>query len=191
MRKKVTALMMVAAMSCGALIACGSDSSTASSASYAGETVYGEVTALNDSGFTITVGTYSDGELTLGDESLEVTVTDSTKYSMNGAGQAPEGGKPDDAEAKEAPADMPEGEGQGEAPADMPEGEGQGEAPEDIPEGEGQGEAPADMPEDKPEGEAPSQDMEPAEISLESISVGTQVAVTYDADGNVEAVEIL
>ena len=150
MRKKVTALMMVAAMACGALIACGSDSSTSTSTSHASETVYGEVTAVNDSGFTITVGTYSDGELTLGDESLDVAVTDSTKYSMSGTGQAPEGGKP----------------------ADMPQGEGEGEAP-------------ADMPEDKPEGEAPAQ------ATLDSISVGTQVAVTYDADGNVEAVEIL
>lgn len=50
-----------------------------------------------------------------------------------------------------------------------------------------------DAPE-KPEGDAPSEQGEaPGEmkLSLSDISVGTQVAVTFDADGNVESVEII
>ena len=63
----------------------------------------------------------------------------------------------------------------------MPQGQApEGEAPE--------GDAPADMPQG-------GQDQKPAEgdmeVSLSSISAGTQVAVTFDADGNVESVEIL
>ena len=152
MRKKVTALMMAAAMACGSLIACGADSTTA----YASETIYGEVTAVSDDGFTITVGTYADNELTLGDETAEITVSDNTVYKMAAMGggkqdgQAPEGGAPEG----EAP--------EGEAPADMQQG-GQGQKP-----------AEGDM-----------------EVSLSSISAGTQVAVTFDPDGNVESVEIL
>ncbi len=231
MKKRVTALMMAAAMACGTLIACGSSSTT----SYASETIYGEVTATSDDGFTITVGTYEDGELTLGDETAEITVTDDTVYTMNmGGGQPGEGGeapsKPDDANTEESTDETTEettdeetteettedsddtsddtsmveedvtmaAAPDGEAPSgDKPEGgapSGDGEAPSgEAPSGEapsGDGEAPS--------GEAPSGDGEApadmggtAEVSLSSITVGTQVAVTFDADGNVESVEIL
>ena len=232
MKKRVTALMMAAALACGTLIACGSSSTT----SYASETIYGEVTATSDDGFTITVGTYDDGELTLGDETAEITVTDDTVYTMSmGGGQSGEGGeapsKPDDANTEESTEETTEettdeetteettdeettedsedtsmveedvtmaAAPDGEAPSgDKPEGgapSGDGEAPSgEAPSGEapsGDGEAPS--------GEAPSGDGEApadmggaAEVSLSSITVGTQVAVTFDADGNVESVEIL
>ena len=232
MRKRLTALMMTAALACGSLIACGSDSTTA----YASETIYGEVTAVSDTGFTITVGTYENNELTLGEETADITVNDDTTYSMAmGGGEAPSGDgeaptKPDDAATEESTdettdetteetteettdeettedtedssddAAMTEAteEAGSEAPAD-------GEAPSgDKPDGE----APSG---DKPDGEAPSGDGEAAEgeapsgdgeapadmgdaqteLTLSDIEVGTQVAVTFDADGNVESVEIL
>jgi len=232
MKKRVTALMMAAALACGTLIACGSSSTT----SYASETIYGEVTATSDDGFTITVGTYEDGELTLGDETAEITVTDDTVYTMSmGGGQSGEGGeapsKPDDANTEESTEETTEettdeetteettdeettedsedtsmveedvtmaAAPDGEAPSgDKPEGEapsgeapsGDGEAPSgEAPSGDGEapsGEAPSG------DGEAPSDMGGAAEASLSSITVGTQVAVTFDADGNVESVEIL
>lgn len=186
MRKRITALMMTAALACGSLIACGSEEAAVESETQAetetevaedaatqeGETIYGEVTAVSDSGFTITVGTLNGDELTLGDESKDVAVSDTTTYSIKmGGGQGQPGKDTTDAE-------MPEGE----APADVEEGEQpQGEAPT--------GEAPTG---EAPDGEAPS-DMGggQSEVTLESITVGTQVAVTYDADGNVESVQIL
>ena len=137
MRKKLTALMMASAMVCGSLIACGTESTTA----YASETVYGEVASVNDSGFSLKVGTYENNELTLTDETAGITVNDDTTYKV-----AMNGEKPD---------------GNGEAPS--------GEKPE------GKGEAPSEQ----------------QELSLSSIKEGMQVAVTYDADGNVESVEIL
>ncbi|SEK42923.1 hypothetical protein SAMN02910377_00843 [Pseudobutyrivibrio ruminis] len=217
MRKRLTALMMTAALACGSLIACGSESTTA----YASETIYGEVTAVSDTGFTITVGTYENNELTLGEETADITVSDSTTYSMAmaGGGEAPSGDgeaptKPDDVVTEESTDETTEEtteettdeettedtedssddtamteatvEAGAEAPAD-------GEAPSgDKPDGE----APSG---DKPEGEAPSGDGEApadmgnaqAQISFSDIEVGTQVAVTFDADGNVESVEIL
>ena len=242
MRKRLTALMMTAALACGSLIACGSDSTTA----YASETIYGEVTAVSDTGFTITVGTYENNELTLGEETADITVSDSTTYSMamSGGGEAPSGDgeaptKPEDAATEEtteestdettdettdeetedssddtamvestvemgaeAPADgeapsgdKPSGEapsgdgeapsGDGEAPADMGDAQGDGEAPADMGDAQGDGEAPADMGDAQGQGEAP------AELTLSDITVGAQVAVTFDADGNVESVEIL
>ena len=186
MRKRITALMMTAALACGSLIACGSEEAAVESETQAetetevaedaatqeGETIYGEVTAVSDSGFTITVGTLNGDELTLGDESKDVAVSDTTTYSIKmGGGQGQPGKDTTDAE-------MPEGE----APADVEEGaQPQGEAPTgEAPTGEAtDGEAPSDM------GGGQS------EVTLESITVGTQVAVTYDADGNVESVEIL
>ena len=226
MKKRLTALMMTAAMICGSLIACGSESTT----SYASETIYGEVTAVSDSGFTITVGTYDEdtGEITLGDESADITVTDDTTYSMSmaGGGEAPSG----DGEAPSGDGEAPSDDGQ--APSD------DGEAPEKPDDAAAEestdttsddadtteetsdeettdessdeattdeattddSEAPSDMG-DKPsdDGEAPSGDGEApsdmggdaTELSLDSISVGAQVAVTFDADGNVESVEIL
>lgn len=141
--------MMASAMVCGSLIACGTESTTA----YASETVYGEVASVNDSGFSLKVGTYENNEMTLTDETADITVNDDTTYKM-----AMNGEKPD---------------GNGEAPS--------GEKPEDN------SEAPSgEKPEGK--GEAPS---EQQELSLSSIKEGMQVAVTFDADGNVESVEIL
>ena len=241
MRKKISVLMTVAAMACSTLLACGSKSTT----TYASETIYGEVTAVSDSGFTMTVGTYSDGQISLGDESIEINVTDSTEYTMGGLGTAdgagPSGDRPelegeapndsniddedtttdsssesdstdstdssDDASSEDTsesqsdadnpqdngeggPGNKPDGNGQGGQgqPADMPSGEGQGQAPADMPSGEGQGQTPADMPQ-QDAGNQTTSDM--PELSLSDISVGTQLAVTFDADGNVEKVEIL
>mgnify|MGYP002854620665 FL=1 len=226
MKKRLTALMMTAAMICGSLIACGSESTT----SYASETIYGEVTAVSDSGFTITVGTYDEdtGEITLGDESADITVTDDTTYSMSMAGggeqpssdgEAPSGDgeapsddgqapsddgeapeKPDDAAAEESTdttsddADTTEETSDEETTDELSDEATTDEATTDD------SEAPSDMG-DKPsdDGEAPSGDGEApsdmggdaTELSLDSISVGAQVAVTFDADGNVESVEIL
>ena len=173
MRKKLTALMMASAMVCGSLIACGTESTTA----YASETVYGEVASVNDSGFSLKVGTYENNEMTLTDETADITVNDDTTYkvAMNGEkpdgnGEAPSGEKPED--NGEAPS--------GEKPEDNSEAPS-GEKPEDN------GEAPSgEKPEGK--GEAPS---EQQELSLSSIKEGMQVAVTFDADGNVKSVEIL
>ncbi len=201
MKKRITALMTVAALACGSLLACG----TASTTSYASETIYGEVTAVSDSGFTMTVGTYADNELTLGSESVDITVTDDTTYSMSmsGGDQGQPGGEAPSGEATE----KPEGEepsADGEAPEQL-EGEapsGDGEAPE-KPEGEEpsadgesteqpSGEAPSGEAPEKPEGDEPSGGAPgEMELSLSSISVGTQVAVTFDSKGNVESVEII
>ena len=244
MRKRLTALMMTAALACGSLIACGSDSTTA----YASETIYGEVTAVSDTGFTITVGTYENNELTLGEETADITVNDDTTYSMAmGGGEAPSGDgeaptKPDDAATEESTEETTdetteetteettdeettedtddssddtamteatveagaEAPADGEAPSgDKPDGEApSGDKPEgEAPSGDGEaaeGEAPADR-EASADGEAPSGDGEaPAdmgdaqtELTLSDIEVGTQVAVTFDADGNVESVEII
>ncbi|SDB38158.1 hypothetical protein SAMN02910298_01863 [Pseudobutyrivibrio sp. YE44] len=188
MLKKITALMMTAAVTCGGLLACG----TASTTAYASETIYGQVTAVSDDGFTITVGTYEDGELTLGKETADITVSDDTTYSMSMAGGQgqPEGGQPGGGQSEgEAPSgeapEKPDGD-QSEAPSgeapEKPEGD-QGEAPE-KPDGDQGG------PGGQPAGEAPDGNG-PMELSLSSISVGTQVAVTFDADGNVESVEII
>lgn len=245
MRKRLTALMMTAALACGSLIACGSDSTTA----YASETIYGEVTAVSDTGFTITVGTYENDELTLGEETADITVSDSTTYSMamSGGGEAPADGeaptKPEDAATEESTDETTEetteettdetteettdeettedtedssddtamteatveagaeAPADGEAPSgDKPDGEapsGDGEAPADgeAPSGDGEaaeGEAPSGDGEAPADGEAPSGDeAAQTEVTLADIEVGTQVAVTFDADGNVESVEIL
>ncbi len=171
MKKRITALMTVAALACGSLLACG----TASTTSYASETIYGEVTAVSDSGFTMTVGTYADNELTLGSESVDITVTDDTTYSMSTSGgdQGQPGGEAPSGEATEKP--------EGEEPS------ADGEAPEQ-PSGEApSGEAPEKPEGDEPSGGAPGE----MELSLSSISVGTQVAVTFDSKGNVESVEII
>ena len=97
--------------------------------------------SVNDSGFSLKVGTYENNEMTLTDETADITVNDDTTYKM-----AMNGEKPD---------------GNGEAPS--------GEKPE------GKGEAPSEQ----------------QELSLSSIKEGMQVAVTFDADGNVKSVEIL
>ncbi len=209
MRKRITALMMIAAMTCGSLIACGSDSTA-----YASETIYGEVTAVSDDGFTMTVGTMDDSNtLTLGDESVEVTVTDETTYSMSMAGgEMPSGEAPAEATDETTDEETTEDESTDEESDDTamventieaasaPSGEApSGEAPSgdapsgDAPSGDmpsGDGEAPSGDGE-APSGDAPADMGQQAELTLSDITVGAQVAVTYDADGNVESVELL
>ena len=224
MKKRIAALMMSAALACGSLMACGSDSTSA----YASETIYGEVTAVSDTGFTITVGTMDDdNNLTLKDETAEITVSDDTVYSMSmtgggpGDGQAPDGdaptkpedasedgadGQSDESDADTSSSDTAEADAtsveltasddskpEGEAPADMGDAKGDGEAPADMGEASGDDQASADGDNADGQAQAPT-DMgggEQMEFSLSDITVGAQVAVTFDADGNVSEVEIL
>ena len=155
MSKKITSLIMATVLSCGLFIACGADSDT----SYKDETLYGEVKSVSDSGFTMTVGTYSDGELTLGSDTVDIMVSEDTTYSMSFSGGGDQPGEPPSGDAQ--PKNKPDGE----APS--------GEAPE------------------QPSGESPSGMGGGMELSLSSLSEGTQIAVTFDTDGNVESVEII
>ncbi len=264
MQKRMAALMMTASIIAGSLLGCGSTATT----SYASETIYGQVTAVSDTGFTMTVGQYDEesGDMTLSDETAEITVTDDTTYTMGGGGQAPSGEAPgqpgdessdgssdSDTSSDQAPSgDKPSDSGQapsgdkpsdnGQAPSgDKPSDNGQapsGDAPE-KPDGDS-GNAPADGQEppakpddatsetsdetettkdssdessedtteastdeessdqassdasDQPagDGQAP-EGGQPGQLGLSSISEGTEVAVTFDADGKVESVEIL
>ena len=243
MKKKILSLVMTASMVAASLAGCGSTTS------YADETIYGEVTALTDDGFTITVGTYDEesGELTLGDESADIVVTDDTTYSMNfgggdmgeapsgDMGEAPSGDAPSDIDTEsdastdetledadtedETTEDSAEVEqnaapdNNGEAPSgDKPDGDApDGEAPSgdmgEAPSGDApDGDAPSGDSSEAPDGEAPTDGEAPSSdsadgetpesmgemtVSLDSIEVGTQVAVTFDSDGNVTEVLIL
>ena len=178
MSKKITSLIMATVLSCGLFIACGADSDT----SYKYETLYGEVKSVSDSGFTMTVGTYSDGELTLGSDTVDIMVSEDTTYSMSFSGGGDKPGEPPSGGAQ--PENKPDGETpSGEAP-EPPSGDAQ-------PENKSDGEAPSGEAPEQPSGESPSGMGGGMELSLSRLREGTQVAVTFDTDGNVESVEII
>ena len=232
MQKKVAALMMTATIIAGSLLGCGATATR----SYASETIYGQVTAVSDTGFTMTVGQYDEEskDMTLSDETAEITVTDDTTYTFAGGdGQAPSGDASSDnsqapsgdasSDNSQAPSkDKPSDNGQapskdkpsGDAPADGQEPpakpddasaetndkDADSEAADESSDADSQDTTESETTEqqtgDAPQqpsgdGQAPSGDGQPGELGLASISEGTEVAVSFDAEGNVESVEIL
>ena len=168
-------------------------------ASYTDTTVYGTVTGVNGSTVTLSLGTTEDGsrELTLTGETLTVEVPDDATVSRGRGGAGAPGGQPPEMPEGEMP-QTPDGQ-----PPEMPEGEmpqaSNGQPPE-MPEGEmpqasnGQppempsGDAPNGQPPEMPQGSGDTREEE--SLSVADISEGDTVAVTFDENGTVTAVEI-
>lgn len=216
MHKKIAAFILSTSIIAGSLTGCGSTNTT----SYANETIYGQVTDVSDTGFTMTIGQYDEEskEMTLSDETTEVTVNDDTSYTMGG-GDAPE--KPSGDASDKPTGDAPSGDTSSEDAPEKPDGDNNAASDSEEPPAKpddksdsnsseesttstdteesadeiyDEDETSTDNEKDKQpasDGQAPEDDGKQTELGLSAISEGTEVAVTFDEDGNVSSVEIL
>ena len=206
--------MLGITLSFALLTGCSENNST--TASDAGQTIYGQVAEISDDILTIEVGTQKEMEKP---EDTPSDSDDSEKPEEMPDGNAPQDGETpsmldltgeekeiqieSDTVIKRQSMGGQPGGGMGEAPSgEAPSGEAPSEEPpsDTAPSGEskeessdnqdtadttsGSSEAP-----DRPSGEAPEQSEE--EISLDDISEGDTVTVTYDDDGNVEEITVI
>lgn len=209
MKKKYIGTMLGITLSFALLTGCSENNST--TASDAGQTIYGQVAEISEDTLTIEVGTQKemekpedttsdsedsaqpeempdgnapqDGEtpsmLDLTGEEKEIQIESDTVIKRQSMGGQPGGGM-GEAPSGEAPSEEP--------PSDTaPSGESKEESSDNQDTAHttnGSSEAP-----DRPSGEAPEQSEE--EISLDDISEGDTVTVTYDDDGNVEEITVI
>ncbi|MCD7826113.1 MAG: hypothetical protein LUH14_09160 [Clostridiaceae bacterium] len=132
-------------------------------------------------------GSEAPSMLELTGETQEITVTDDTTYtrqSMGGMGGQRDGngkgGRGDGEQASGAPdGEMLSGAPDGEQPSGVPDGEMPSGAPD---------EAQASGQPDKPDGESSS---ESEEITLDDLSEGDTISVSFDEDGNAAEITVL
>ena len=189
--------------------AASSVSEEADSTSEASDTIYGEVASVDGNTITLNVGTKSDdsSELTLTGETKEITVTDNTTYSSDGmgGGQMPSGEAPSgQAPSGDAPSgDAPSGS-QGQPPEkpddsdSQSSSDSQGQSPEKPDDSDSQSSSEStdntsagssdNSDSSQPGGQAGPGGME---ISLDSLTEGTEVEITLDSDGNAASVTVL
>lgn len=204
MKKKYIALTMGIVLTASLLTGCSG--STDTDTGYAGQTIYGEVSEVGNDSVAIEIGTQKEMEKP--DDSKDAQKAEDTEDSQEkGAPEHPEGMEGGEqpsmleltGEEKEIKIEsdtvitqQPMGMGGGQPGGDMKEAP---EKPEgDASDAENKEEAP-----EKPEGdasdaenkeEAPEQ-AESTEISLEDISQGDTVSVTFDEDGKAKQISVI
>lgn len=191
MKRRYSSIVLAAILGSMLLGGCGTGTTKMTEASYAGETISGQVSEVGENTIKMEV---DDSE-----EETTITVDDDTeitKQSTGGPGGAPSGEAPSgEAPSGEAPS--------GEAPSgETPSGEApSGEAPSgEAPSGDSaSSDASSDgestqTPPEKPEGDNNASDTdskENEEISIDDISEGDNISVTFAEDGTVESIVVL
>ena len=169
---------------------CGGSKKTAykNENAYTNETVYGTVTEVADDTVTVKLGTLKEGsetEVTEGDETLTVTIYDSTDITYaagGGAGASGDGqmgtppDKPDGANGSAS------GDGQMGTPPDKPDGAN------DNASGDGQMGTPPDKP-DGANNNASGDGQKPDDAN--TLQTGDTISITFDEHGVASAIKVL
>ena len=181
MKRRYSSIVLAAILGSMLLGGCGTGTTKTTETSYAGETISGQVSEVGENTIKMEVDNSEEETTITVDDDTEIT-----KQSAGGPGGAPTGEAPSgEAPSGEAPS--------GEAPSgEAPSGEAPlGEAPS--------GEVPSDgestqTPPEKPEGDNNTSDTdskENEEISIDDISEGDNISVTFAEDGTVESIVVL
>ena len=181
MKRRYSSIVLAAILGSMLLGGCGTGTTKTTEASYAGETISGQVSEVGENTIKMEVG---DSE-----EETTITVDDDTEITKQSTG-GPGGATSGEAPSGEAPSgEAPSGEApSGEAPS--------GEAPSGdsaSSDASSDGES-TQTPPEKPEGDNNASDTdskENEEISIDDISEGDNISVTFAEDGTVESIVVL
>lgn len=216
MKRRYSSIVLAAILGSMLLGGCGTGTTKTTEASYAGETISGQVSEVGENTIKMEVDDSEEETTITVDDDTEIT-----KQSTGGPGGAPSGEAPSgEAPSGEAPSgETPSGEApSGEAPSgEAPSGDSassdassDGESTQTPPEkpegdnstsdstsqesGDSQDGDTSQTPPEKPEGDnnASGTDSEKnQEISIDDISEGDNISVTFADDGTVESIVVL
>ena len=211
MKRRYSSIVLAAILGSMLLGGCGTGTTKTTETSYAGETISGQVSEVGENTIKMEVDNSEEETTITVDDDTEIT-----KQSAGGPGGAPTGEAPSgEAPSGEAPSgEAPSGEApSGEAPlGEAPSGEvpSDGESTQTPPEkpegddstsdstsqesGDSQDGDTSQTPPEKPEGDNNTSDTdskENEEISIDDISEGDNISVTFAEDGTVESIVVL
>lgn len=214
MKRRYSSIVLAAILGSMLLGGCGTGTTKTTETSYAGETISGQVSEVGENTIKMEVDDSEEETTITVDDDTEIT-----KQSAGGPGGAPSGEAPSgEAPSGEAPSgEAPSGEApSGEAPSgEAPSGEepSDGESTQTPPEkpegddstsdsasqesgesGDSQDGDASQTPPEKPEGNGNTSDSDSEkneEISLDDISEGDNISVTFADDGTVESIVVL
>lgn len=179
MKRRYSSIVLAAILGSMLLGGCGTGTTKTTETSYAGETISGQVSEVGENTIKMEV---DDSE-----EETTITVDDDTeitKQSAGGPGGAPSGEEPSDGESTQTPPEKPEGDDSTSDSTSQESGES----------GDSQDGDASQTPPEKPEGNGNTSDSDSEkneEISLDDISEGDNISVTFADDGTVESIVVL
>ena len=199
MKRRYSSIVLAAILGSMLLGGCGTGTTKTTETSYAGETISGQVSEVGENTIKMEVDNSEEETTITVDDDTEIT-----KQSAGGLGGAPSGEAP----SGEAPSgEVPSGGApSGEAPSDgestqtppeKPEGDdstSDSASQESGESGDSQDGDTSQTPPEKPEGDnnASGTDSEKnEEISIDDISEGDNISVTFAEDGTVESIVVL
>ena len=199
MKRRYSSIVLAAILGSMLLGGCGTGTTKTTETSYAGETISGQVSEVGENTIKMEVDNSEEETTITVDDDTEIT-----KQSAGGPGGAPSGEAP----SGEAPSgEAPSGEApSGEAPSDgestqtppeKPEGDdstSDSTSQESGESGDSQDGDTSQTPPEKPEGNGNTSDTdskENEEISIDDISEGDNISVTFAEDGTVESIVVL
>ena len=199
MKRRYSSIVLAAILGSMLLGGCGTGTTKTTETSYAGETISGQVSEVGENTIKMEVDNSEEETTITVDDDTEIT-----KQSAGGPGGAPSGEAP----SGEAPSgEAPSGEApSGEAPSDgestqtppeKPEGDNNtsdSTSQESGESGDSQDGDTSQTPPEKPEGNGNTSDTdskENEEISIDDISEGDNISVTFAEDGTVESIVVL
>lgn len=179
MKRRYSSIVLAAILGSMLLGGCGTGTTKTTETSYAGETISGQVSEVGENTIKMEVDNSEEETTITVDDDTEIT-----KQSAGGPGGAPPGEAPSDGESTQTPPEKPEGADSTSDSTSQESGES----------GDSQDGDTSQTPPEKPEGDnnASGTDSEKnEEISINDISEGDNISVTFADDGTVESIVVL
>lgn len=179
MKRRYSSIVLAAILGSMLLGGCGTGTTKTTETSYAGETISGQVSEVGENTIKMEVDNSEEETTITVDDDTEIT-----KQSAGGPGGAPPGEAPSDGESTQTPPEKPEGADSTSDSTSQESGES----------GDSQDGDTSQTPPEKPEGDnnASGTDSEKnEEISIDDISEGDNISVTFADDGTVESIVVL
>ena len=204
MKRRYSSIVLAAILGSMLLGGCGTGTTKTTEASYAGETISGQVSEVGENTIKMEVDNSEEETTITVDDDTEIT-----KQSAGGPGGAPSGEAPSgEAPSSEAPSGevpsggAPSGEASSDGestqtPPEKPEGDdstSDSTSQESGESGDSQDGDTSQTPPEKPEGNGNTSDSDSEkneEISIDDISEGDNISVTFADDGTVESIVVL
>ena len=204
MKRRYSSIVLAAILGSMLLGGCGTGTTKTTETSYAGETISGQVSEVGENTIKMEVDNSEEETTITVDDDTEIT-----KQSAGGPGGAPSGEAPSgEAPSSEAPSGevpsggAPSGEASSDGestqtPPEKPEGDdstSDSTSQESGESGDSQDGDTSQTPPEKPEGNGNTSDSDSEkneEISIDDISEGDNISVTFADDGTVESIVVL
>ena len=188
MKRRYSSIVLAAILGSMLLGGCGTGATKTTEASYAGETISGQVSEVGENTIKMEVDN-SEKETTITvDDDTEITKQSAGGPGGAPSGEAPSGEAPSDGESTQTPPEKPEGDDSTSDSTSQESGESGDSQDGDA------SQTPPEKPEGKTEGGDNASDADSEkneEISIDDISEGDNISVTFADDGTVESIVVL